>query len=147
MKKIFTLLTISVVLCGCATNMSQLQRRAIESKELEGKFEDAYKSTIQVFQDCGYVIKNSDYQSGIIQGETGIKQSWLGTMINNEITATLEQFGDNMVKERISLVRKTKISSQYGTNEDSQIVEDPELFQKIYEDIQKEMFVRRNLNK
>ena len=51
------------------------------------------------------------------------------------------------MKERISLIRKKKSSSQYGTHEDSEIIDDPELFQQLYDDIQKEMFVRANLNK
>jgi hypothetical protein len=68
-------------------------------------------------------------------------------MVHYEITATIEQFGENTVKERISLVKKTKSSSQYGTQENSEIIDDPELFQKLYDDIQKEMFVRKNLNK
>jgi hypothetical protein len=68
-------------------------------------------------------------------------------MRNSEVTATLEQFGENIVKERISFVNKNKSSSQYGTQENSTRVEDPELFQRIYDNIQKEMFVRKNLNK
>ncbi len=145
MKKLLAIL-LCLSLFGCATTLSTLQRRSIEARDLEGQYEDAYKSTLQVFQDYGYIIKNSDFQSGVIQGETGIKQVWF-VMENYEITATIEQFGENTVKERLSLVKKTKSSNQYGTNENSQIVEDPELFQRIYDDIQKEMFMRQNLNK
>ncbi len=147
MRKILVLLTLAIFICGCATTMSSLQRRAFEAKDLEGTFESAFKSTLQVFQDYGYIIKNSDYQSGVIQGETGTTQNFWGTMTNFEITATVEQFGENRVKERISLIKKTKSSSQYGTHENSKIIDDPELFQKLYDAIQKEMFVRQNLNK
>jgi hypothetical protein len=123
-----------------------MQRRSIEVKDLEGKFEDAFKATLQVFQDQGYIIKDSDYASGVIHGETGIKQVWF-RMENYEITASLEQFGPNTVKERISLVKKIKASSQYGTQENSEIIVDPAFFQKLYDDIQKEMFIRKNLAK
>lgn len=126
--------------------MNSLQRRSIESKELEGNFDDAFKATLQVFQDYGYIIKDSDHQSGVIHGETGIKQVWF-RMENFEITATLEQFGVNIVKERISLIKKVKSSSQYGTQENSLIIDDPALFQQLYDAIQKEMFIRKNLNK
>ena len=135
-----------MVLAGCATTLSPLQRRNIEARDLTGGFDDAYKATLQVFQDYGYIIKNSDYQSGVIQGETGTKQVWF-SMVNHEITATIEQFGENTVKERITLVKKIRNTSEYGTKENSQIVDDPELFQKLYDDIQKEMFIRNNLNK
>ena len=146
MKRSLLILGIIFLLAGCATPMSALQRRSIESRELEGNFEDAFKSTLQVFQDYGYVIKDSDHAAGVIHGETGIKQVWL-RMENYEITATLEQFGNNVVKERISLIKKIKMTSQYGTQEDSVIIDDPELFQRMYNDIQKEMFIRKNLGK
>ena len=146
MKRSFLIFGMIFILAGCATTMSAMQRRSIESKELEGKFEDAFKSTLQVFQDYGYIIKDSDHASGVIHGETGIKQVWF-SMENYEITATMEQFGDNVVKERISLVKKIKSSSQYGTQENSTIIDDPELFQRLFNDIQKEMFIRKNLSK
>jgi len=146
MQRRFLIFGLIFFLAGCATTMSAMQRRSIESKELEGNFEDAFKATLQVFQDYGYIIKDSDHASGVIHGETGIKQVWF-RMENYEIAATLEQFGDNIVKERISLVKKVKSSSQYGTQEDSIIIDEPELFQKLYNDIQKEMFIRKNLSK
>ena len=148
-KKIGFTLGLVVLMAGCATTqLTPLQRRSIEARELEGRYEDAQKATIQVFQDYGYIIKNSDYQSGVIQAESGVKREGLfGVMTNNEITATIEQFGENKVKERITLVNKRKVSSQYGTQEDSQIIADPQLFQKMYDDIQKEMFIRKNLSK
>jgi len=146
MKKVFLIIAALFFLAGCATTMDAMQRRSIESKELEGAFDDAFKATLQVFQDYGYIIKDSDHASGVIHGETGIKQVWL-VMENYEITATLEQFGANVVKERISLIKKVKSSSQYGTQENSVIIDDPTLFQKLYNDIQKEMFIRKNLSK
>lgn len=146
MKRIPWLFAILVIFAGCATTLSPLEKRAIEGKDLEGSFTDAYKATLQVFQDYGYIIQGSDYQSGVIHGATATKQVWF-RMESYEITATVEQFGPSTVKERISLVKKLKASSQYGTQENSQAIDDPALFQKLYDDIQKEMFVRKNLAK
>ena len=146
MKRLSFIL-LCVFLAGCVATTTPLQRRSFEARDLDGKFKDAFKATLQVFQDNGYIVKESDYDSGVIQGETGVKRNWLGVMTNYEITATIEQFGDNTVKERITLVKKVKSSSQYGTQENSEIVDDPEFFQKIYDEIQKEMFIRQNLSK
>ena len=142
------LISMSVLLTGCATTkLTAMQRRTFEAKELTGTYDDAYKSTLQVLQDNGYIIKNSDHASGVIQGETGVVQGWFGRMDNTEITATLEQFGEGIVKERLTIVGKVKVSSQYGTHENSRNIDDPELFQKLYSEIQKEMFIRKNLSK
>ena len=139
---------LMIMSAGCATTqLTALQRRSLESRDLEGKYDDAFRATVQVLQDEGYIIKNADFKSGVIQGETGTKQDFWGVMRNSEVTATLEQFGENTVKERISFVNKNKSSSQYGTQENSTRIEGPEFFQRIYDNIQKEMFVRQNLNK
>jgi len=148
MKKLCFAMLLMIMFAGCATTqITALQRRSLESRDLEGKYDDAFRATVQVLQDEGYIIENADFQSGVIQGETGIKQDFWGLMRNSEVTATLEQFGENTVKERISFVTKNKSSSQYGTQENSIRIEDPEFFQRIYDNIQKEIFVRQNLNK
>lgn len=148
MKKWCVAILLTIMSMGCATTqLTALQRRTLETKDLEGKYEDAFKATVQVLQDEGYIINNADFKSGVIQGETGIKQDFWGIMRNSEVTATLEKFGENTVKERISFVNKKKSSSQYGTQENSTRVEDPDLFQRIYNNIQKEMFVRKNLSR
>ena len=100
MRKIFLYLSSIMFLAGCFATLTPIQRRSFESKDLQGKFNDAYRATLQVFQDYGYIIKNSDFQSGVIQGETGIKRNILGVMYKYELTATIEQFGS---KRRIGL--------------------------------------------
>lgn len=149
MKKCLSAMLLVIMVAGCATTtqLTSLQRRTLESRDLEGKYEDAFRATVQVLQDEGYIIKNADFKSGVIQGQTGVQQSFWGVMKNSEVTATLEQFGEGRVKERISFVDKNKSSSQYGTQENSARVEDAAFFQRIYDNIQKEMFVRQNLNK
>lgn len=147
MKRLWFYLPLIMILTGCLATLTPLQRRTFESKDLEGKFDDAYRSTLQVFQDYGYTVKNSDYQSGVVRGETGIRRNFLGVMYNFELTATMEQFGPNRVRERLSLIKKVKVNTKHGQNESSRIVQNPELFQELYNNIQKEMFIRRNLNR
>jgi len=149
MKKSYIVICSVLMLFIVGCNEAQLtpsQRKLLECRDLQGNYQDAYKSTLQVLQDYGYAIKNTDYDSGVIHGETGIKNDW-GTMRWFEATATIEQFGDDIVKERLSILKKAKSSSQYGTHERSDEVEDPELFNKMYDDIQKEIFIRQNINK
>ena len=138
---------LALLVTGCATTQTALQRRTYEMKDLEGSYDDALKATMQVLQDNGYIIKSSDHASGVIQAETGSKMVFFKGMVNTEISVTLEQFGANVVKERISIIEKVKNSSQYGTFENSKIIDDPALFQRLYEEIQKEMFIRKNLNR
>ncbi len=151
MKKLYICILLTVLSTGCSKpQLTALQMRELQSRDLQGTFENAYKANLQVLQDYGYVIKNSDYKSGVIQGETGVKKDknyfWNSLMVNSEATATLEQFGPNTVKERLSLV-KNWTYVYYGGDVKSETVVDPQLYQRIYDDIQKEIFVRENLNK
>ena len=80
------------------------------------------------------------------QAQKKTKITWNGAMINTEATATLEQFDPNTVKERLSLVNRKRVLGYYNY-ENTEKIETPALYQKMYDDIQKEMFVRQNLNK
>jgi hypothetical protein len=143
-KKIILILPVFIFLVGCATtSLSTLQRRSIEAKELVGNFDDAFKATLQVLQDYGYVIKTSDYQAGVIQGETGAKFNFWWGAEKRAVTTIVEQFGENRVKERITFVLKL---GSYGELR-SKIIEDPKFLQEIYDAIQKEIFVRQQLDK
>jgi len=146
MKRILFLI-LPFILIGCATQMNALQLRQIESKELEAKFEDVYRATMSVLQDAGYIIKNSDFQSGVIQAETGKKQDFMNTEHWTEVTATVEQFSKDIVKERITILEKEKQSQGWGGGESSHRVDKPEILQKLYADIKQEVFRRQNLAK
>ncbi len=149
-RLVLPLFLFLLFIVGCATTqLSNLQRRAIEAKELDGSYEDAYRATIQVLQDYGYVIKHSDYNGGIIVGELGMKTDakwfWTGSQTSFEVTAHIEQWTEGKVKERITFVEKTV--NKVWNMENNKVVEEPKLLQKIYDDIQKEIFVRQNLGK
>ena len=145
MKRLLPLFLCFLFISGCATTqLSTLQRRSIEAKELEGTFDDAFKATLQVLQDYGYVISHTDYKAGVIKGETGEKQG-LWTYYNHTVTATIEQFGENRVKERVTFLYKS--GDGVWIAKKAKVIEDPKFLQEIYDAIQKEMFVRQSLNK
>jgi len=147
MKKILLISILSLVLCGCVTNLSNIQRRSIESKELEGSFEDGFRATMSVLQDRGYVIKHTDYDAGVIQAETMMRTNIFGGY-SYSVTATIEQFGKNRLKERITFIKKMITDmGQHGRTVDSTIIYDPALLQQVYDEIQKEIFMRQNLSK
>jgi hypothetical protein len=142
MNKIIIIFVVGMFLSGCVTQLAPLQRRAIEAKELEGSFDEAYKSTLQVLQDYGYAIMHSDYKAGVIRGETGWKSRGIFMPRQQEVSVIIEEWDKNKVKERITFILK-----EGSRNQIARIIEDPEVLQKIYDDIQKEMFVRKNLSK
>jgi hypothetical protein len=129
----------------------------MESKELEGTFEDGFKATMAVLQDKGYMLKTSDSNGGIIYAESGlsnVKDHWFGLgNYQYKVTVNLEKFTENRVKIRISI--NIEIFNIVGGpwpfpklgDIQSGPVEDPQMYQDLYAEIQKEMFRRRQLNK
>lgn len=109
------------------SKLNEMQRRSIESKEIEGTREDVLRSIITVFQDRGFVVQVSDYQAGIISG--GTQKPFF------QVTASVEGFTPSRTKLRIIMKDKKGI------------VEDEKVFVKMFDDIQAEVFRRANLNK
>ena len=85
MKALLMVVAAISILSGCSPTLSSMQRRSIEARELKGSFDDAYKATLQVLQDHSYTIKSTDYQSGVIHGETAVRFVWFVGMTNYEI--------------------------------------------------------------
>ena len=143
--KIVAIAAAASVLAGCAAGLTTSQRRSIEVRELEGSYDDAFRATMSVLQDMGYVIRHTDYQSGVIQAETG-KKSIFWESYSYAITATLEQFGENRVRERITVVKRSVADIEgQRSRENTVIIENPLLLENIYDRIQREIFVRRGL--
>lgn len=155
MKKIrfFTLIfAMFVGMCGCAaaSKFTALQRRVIESKELEGSFEDAFKAVVTVLQDKEYIIKTTDYNGGTIyaESEKGKIIPSLGKA-KYQMSVSLEKFTKEKVKIRISTHRLP--IGIFGTEGKAWIsggfVEDPVFYQNLYAEIQREMFRRSQLSR
>ena len=169
MKKVcFILLSVIIIfnVVGCVTSepqLTSLQLRVMESKELEGTLDDAFKSSVAILQDKGYDIKNSDYQGGIISGiasnQLRLHPGW--TQVDTT-TINLERFTENRVKLRLSISRQIynylgwkmpyclveANALEIGTKfVYSGTVEDPKVYQDFYAEVQKEMFRRAQLNK
>lgn len=130
-------MVLVVSMAGCATNQAALLTKTYEVKELRAPYEKAFQATIQVLMNNGYVIKGNSLASGVIQGETGPKNDLFGRMVNTEVTATIQRQGDDAVKERVAIIRV--FTNQYNTKVGSKVVDDPALFRKLFDEIQKEI--------
>lgn len=105
--------------------LTEMQRRALESKEIEGIREDILRATVTVFQDRGYLVQSSDYQGGIITASS--ENPFL------QITAAIEEFTTVRIRMRITMKDKDGV------------VEDAKIFAKLFDDIQTEVFRRTNI--
>ena len=162
-------LLLSLALCGwgCSTLKGSLpsaqeatllaqQRRSIESKLLQGEYEDAFRATLSVLQDYGYVIETAEFDGGLIFAHTGTQgasqndeneNKKTATMSKDNITAVLEPYGAGRVKARITIMRHLEQMTNKGTIARDIRINNPQVIQRLFADIQKEIFIRQNLDK
>jgi len=108
-------------------HLTEMQRRDLACKEVEGTREDVLRSVVTVFQDRGYSIQSSDYRGGIIVA--GSENPFL------QITTSVEEFTKDRIKLRITMKDKDGV------------IEDAKVFAKLFDEIRAEVFRRTNLSK
>ena len=67
-SRVFTLIVVLVIVLGCAVQpqLSPAQKRQITSKVYEAEYETTFRAVLTVIQDQGYIIKNTDMNTGLI---------------------------------------------------------------------------------
>ena len=189
------------VLCGCATipaappPLSPMARAAMQTKELNGDFETAYRATISVLQDQGWQVEEVDKDSGLIQASSTRSRDVIGPEDDyratdklvqktrakmakfkgnkevapalwtrwQQVTAVIEPWGEGTVRARLTIVNCGSLPSGmhyypyprafgYGSKkvletaqEQSVVVEDPQTYQLLFQQVQKSIFVRQGL--
>jgi len=107
--------------------LTEMQRRNLECKEIEGSREDTLRAVVTAFQDKSYSVQSSDYDGGIIIASS-IKPFF-------HITVSVEEFTSERTKIRITM------KDRDGP------IEDVKKFAELFDSIQAEVFRRTNLNK
>lgn len=142
--------------------LTPMQIRALQTREYDASFEDAYKSAITVLQDRGFNLQTSDYNAGVIQGSSGWKNSpsYLSSYLNavesskHNASLTLEPLSPERTLLRISVIQElstertslTPAAAQISNDKSVQIT-DAVYYQSWFQDIQSEVYRRQSQRK
>jgi hypothetical protein len=147
MKKLGLVLLGFFVLSACETapKLTPQQRRAMQMRTFETTYGNVFKAIKTVFQDEGYVIKNQDYDGGMIlaQKETssGGGAAFMAALGGNqnyvtgrgyEISMNLDALNKKLVETRMTLQSRTQTS--LGGASGKEIVK-PEIYKALYQKI------------
>jgi len=69
----FIFLIAPLLLCSCATQLSTLQRQAIETEYVQGDYDTIFRAVRTVFQNEGYAVEQSDLLSGFLLFSKGVR--------------------------------------------------------------------------
>lgn len=154
---IFLLLTF-IVGCASGPQLSQMQIRQLTTKIIEGSYENVFRSTMTILQDQGYVIKNTDMNSGLIVanidretsvGSQFMQALFLGTITDKntviEISATVNKLNEQNQEVRLN-IQETNYSIS-GAKQNIRQIYDEKVYQDLFNQITLEVKRREAMNK
>ena len=156
MRNTILLASFLVFLGACAAPpkviQSGLEIQAYQSKEFETTKRILFDSTMSVLQDAGFIIESADFETGFVTGRgtsTARTDLWYGaTNEHIEMTAFVEQRTSTTSKLRVNLIDSSQRKSAWNPAQDvinEKGVRDPTTYQKLFEEIDKTVFIKKNL--
>ncbi len=153
MKRIIILLVAFLTLhfmaaCAFAPPLSPEQKRMMQTKTFEStNYENVFRSAKNVLQDDGYIIKNQDFNGGLIVGSldrsTGGMYFYPGTSNNNDVVSRTHEVSINIEKISESII-ETRLSIQemdhyrYGGQSGNPVLK-AEDYRNFYERLSREI--------
>ena len=158
-------LIISFTFINCATTpqISSMQARQITTRMLNGSYENVFRATLTVLQDQGYVIKNTDMNSGLIVaradkstagGSQFMQALFVGYVYDKgteiEVSCMVNKINDGSQELRINIIEaKVGQSSAWSgsSKQDVKTIYDEKIFQELFNQITVEVKRREALNR
>jgi len=158
------LIAFMMFFVGCAIQpqLSPLQIREITTRLFDAGYENTYRSILTVLQDQGYIIKNTDMNTGLINatidraanaGSQVAQVFLLGYVADkgsemdvsfmvNKISETKTEVRLNIQEARYGQSSKWSGSSKQNVNQ----ILDPEIYRQLFNEIQTEIKRREAMN-
>jgi len=165
MKKTFLIFVSLLILISCTPKpqLSPMQIRQITTRMYETDYETCYRATLTILQDQGYVIKDTDMETGHIlasvdrqtKGGSRFAQAlFLGYVSDKgteyELSAMVDKLSETATEIRVNIekVKYGQSSKFSGTGkQSSKRVYDAKLFQDLFNDIGIEIKRREAMRK
>lgn len=161
---VLTLLTM-ISYTGCvppAPKLSPAQKRQITTRLYEGGYETTYRAILSVLQDQGYIVKNTDMNTGLINatidrevsgGSQAVQAVFLGYVADkgSELDASfmVNKINDTKTEVRLNIQEsKYGQSNIYSGSSKQKVIQilDPEIYNSIFNEIQTEVKRREAMN-
>jgi hypothetical protein len=128
---------------------TSLKTQAMQTRDFAASKKVVFASTMSVLQDLGYTVVSADFTTGFVTAKgptTGGFVLFMGQTQNSaKATAFIESITEGRSRVRLNFVKEEKTSSSYGMEGgSSEAVEDPTVYQKAFEKIDKAIFVRKS---
>lgn len=131
------------------TPESTMQVRERQIRVYDTKYDIVFKATMDTLQDLGFIIAETDKETGLIVAEMNVNTSasqwslFLGAIARyrHEATANLESWGKGKTRVRINFVEEAINKSDKVVS--SRAIDDPEQYRRFFMKLDKAVFIRK----
>ena len=154
-KKIFFTLPLLILLTACPVDKQSLQKTpaelmALQTQDFDTNKSKALEGVIAVFQDLGFIVQTSDFNTGLITAKSPTKGNyhWMGRkMVDTKATGTVRELSSNKVKIRLNFVESKRLSFGYGMKQENEsAILDAKIYQDAFNKIRNQLFIQKKTN-
>tara|TARA_B110000305_G_C19358586_1_gene598198 strand:+ start:632 stop:1117 length:486 start_codon:yes stop_codon:yes gene_type:complete len=155
LKKIFLILPLFFLLTACPVERNIAQKTpaelmAMQTRDFDTNKENAIGGIIAVFQDLGFIIETSDFNTGLITAKSptqGNYSLWGRKMVDTKGTGTVREMGSDKVKIRLNFVESKRVSFGYGMKQENESpILDAAVYQDAFSKIRNQLFIQKSTN-
>ncbi|MBC7364887.1 MAG: hypothetical protein H5U07_10190 [Candidatus Aminicenantes bacterium] len=160
---LIVIFAVGNIACTPEPRLSPMQVRQITTKLFQSDYETVYRACLTILQDQGYVIKNTDMDSGLIvasitketsAGSQVFQALMLGYIPNKgkeyELSCMVNKVSDNSTEVRLS-IHETKYGQTSAWSGSSKLgakqIYDEKLFRALFNEIEVEIKRREAMKK
>lgn len=150
------LLPLFLFLAACPIEQSAPQKTpaelmALQTRDFDTTKEQAMSGVVAVFQDLGYIIQTSDFNSGLITAKSPTKANFVPfvgrRMDDTRTTGTVRVLSNNKVRVRLNFVESKRLSFGYGMKQDNERpIYDASVYQDAFNKIRNQIFIQKKTN-
>jgi len=136
-------LSVAVIACASAPELTSLQKQELQSREFETAKRPTFNGCVSVLQDIGYIIDEADFDTGVISAHGESKTSFLPPgETQARVSIFVQEWGEATSKVRATFVEHQTTHGQYGSNsETDDTVYDAPIYRNFFEELGKALFV------
>lgn len=152
MKKVLLILIVVVAIgitgCTSAPMINPSERTQMRTRTMDTDYDTAYRATLTTLENAGYTIDNTDMQSGLIKATTVTDaatpvERLFGTsgIDTSSVSCTISKASKDSTRVRINIreMSETSIEGQPGVNKSAAEVDDPAVYQKLFNELRVEI--------
>ena len=156
---LFFICLVLIFSCQVQPKLSPMQKRQLTTRMFECEYECGYRSSLTVLQDQGYVIKNTDMDSGLILASVDRKTSGGSQVLQAlaygfvadkgtdvEVSCVVDKLNESTTEIRINIeeVKYGQSSAYSGTSkQSSKQIYDANMYRDLFNEIRVEIYRRQ----